>query len=164
MVAAFPPIPDWQLLLIAIPLFFGFWSLVMAMASLIGGWNELAKRYRREEIKFSIRDERPAERFRWASLKMGPTYFPTNYGNCTTIDLSESGLGLNVALFFRPMHPPLLIPWTDIESCQLGKELWIFDRAKIQVRGLANPLRIYGRAARAIERYSAELCALHRRE
>lgn len=152
MIAAPQPLADWQIALVAIPLFLGFWSLVMMIAARVGGWHNLAMRFRREETAFRIRDGK-AEQYRWASLKMGSVYFPTNYGNCVTVTLSSDGLGLQVMPVFRPMHPPLVIPWSAIEGCTLGKELLIFDRAKIQVRGLANPLRIYGRAGRAIEEY-----------
>lgn len=150
MIAAPQPLADWQIALIAIPLFMGFWSVVMAMISFVGGWHDLATRFRRVDSTFRISD-RPIEKYSWSSLKMGPAYFPTNYGNCIKVTLSDDGLGLQVMQLFRPMHPPLLIPWTSIESCTLGKELLFFDRAQIQVRELANPLRIYGRAGRAVD-------------
>lgn len=152
MIAAPPPLADWQIALIVIPLFMGFWSLVIAMISFVGGWHDLAKRFRREDSTFRIND-RPIEKYSWASLKMGPAFFPTNYGNCITVTLSDDGLGLQVMPLFRPLHPPLLIPWTSIETCTQDKELLIFDRTRIQLRELANPLRIYGRAGRAIHRF-----------
>jgi len=152
MIAAPPPLADWQIALFAIPLFLCFWSFVIAMISRIGGWHSLAKRFRREETTFRISGG-PVEKYRWTSLKMGLPFFPTNYGNCVTVSLSDDGLGLTVMPLFRPMHPPLLIPWTAIESCTIDKEMRIFDRTNIQVRELANPLRIYGRAGRAIDAY-----------
>ncbi|MGD9635064.1 MAG: hypothetical protein AB7G28_02905 [Pirellulales bacterium] len=142
---------DWQFALVAIPLLLVFWSLVIAIVSLVGGWHNLAKQFRRQETTFRISTE-PIEKFRWASLKMGPVYFPTNYGSCVTVTLSDDGLGLAVMPLIRPLHPPLLIPWNAIEGCTLGKELALFDRAKVQLREFANPLRIYGRAGRAVYR------------
>ena len=159
MIAAPPPLADWQFALLAIPLFLAFWSLVIAMVSVIGGWHGLARLYRREETTFSIGGDDPVDKYRWASLKMGPKFFPTNYGNCITVSLSERGLGLSVMPLFRTLHPPLLIPWTAIENCELGKEVGLFDRALIQVQGVANPLRIYGRAGRAIAGYWSERVA-----
>ena len=152
MIAAPLPLADWQIALVAVPLFLGFWSLVMMIAARVGGWHTLANRYRREETAFRIRDGK-TEQYRWASLTLGPRLFRMNYGNCVTVTLGDDGLGLQVMPLFRPMHPPLLIPWTSIESCTLGQELLIFDIARTQVRGLANPLRIYGRAGRAVDRY-----------
>jgi hypothetical protein len=150
MVAAPAPIPDWQIALVVIPLFLAFWSLFMAMISCIGGWHSLTTLFRREEAKFSIGGGTPVERYRWASLKMGPKCFPTNYGNCVTVSLGDDGLGLQVMPLLRPMHPPLLIPWSAIECCRLGKEFLVFDCASVHVSELANPLRIYGRAGRAV--------------
>lgn len=152
MIAAPPPLADWQIALVAIPLGLGFWSLVMLIAARVGGWHDLATHYRREETAFRILDGQ-LEKYRWASLTLGPALFRMNYGNCVTVTLGDEGLGLQVMPLFRPLHPPLLIPWAAIESCTLGQELLIFDIARIQVRGLANPLRIYGRAGRAVDRY-----------
>jgi hypothetical protein len=154
MTLAQRPLPEWETLILAIPAFMFFWSAVIASVSLIGGWHTLAKRYPREETTFRIGGASgDVQKFGWTTLKMGPKLFPTNYGNCVTVTLSDDGLGLNVMLPFRPMHPPLLIPWSAIQGCELGKELLLFDRAVIQVEGLANPIRIYGRAARGIQSY-----------
>ena len=76
-------------------------ELVIALVSLIGGWHSLAKLYRREETTFTIGDDGPVEKYRSASLKLGPKYFPTNYGNCTTVSLSDRGVGLSVMPLFR---------------------------------------------------------------
>ena len=119
MIAAPPPLADWQFVMLAIPLMAGFWSLVIALVSLIGGWHSLAKLYRREETTFTIGDGGPVEKYRWASLKLGPKFFPTNYGNCTTVSLSDRGIGLSVMPLFRSLHPPLLIPWSAIEIAGL---------------------------------------------
>jgi hypothetical protein len=148
-------VPDWQFLLLAIPAFLFFWSGVVASISIVGGWHNLAKRFRQEETTFRISGEARGtlEKFRWSSLKMGPKFFPTNYGNCITVTLSDDGIGLKVMLLFRPLHPPLLIPWSAIESIETGQELLLFERTSIQIQGLANPIRIYGRAGQAIERY-----------
>jgi hypothetical protein len=153
MIFAQAPFPDWQIALAVIPLVLVFWSLVMAKISYFGGWHTLGIRFRREDTKFSIDGGTPVESYRWTSLKMGSNWFPINYGNCVTVTVGDKGLGLRVMLPFRPMHPPLLIPWSAVESCRLGKEFLIFDCASVQVNGLANPLRIYGRAGQAIEEY-----------
>lgn len=148
-------VPNWQFLLLAIPAFLFFWSGVIASISIVGGWHNLAKRFRQQETTFRIggTSDGRAEKFSWSSLKMGPKFFPTNYGNCITVTLNDDGIGLKVMPLFRPLHPPLLIPWSAIESIAIGKELMLFDRALIQIKDLANPIRIYGRAGRAIEHY-----------
>jgi hypothetical protein len=159
IVANMPAVPapnlDWQFLLLAIPAFLCFWSFVVANIAIIGGWHRLGKLYRRDDVTFSIADGRPVEKYRWSSLKMGPRFFPTNYGNCITVSLSDEGLGLKVMPLFRPLHPPLLVPWSAVESCALDKELGFFDRAAIQLVGVPHPIRIYGRAGRAVDAYLA---------
>lgn len=153
------PPPDWQFLVIVIPIFLFFWGGVMASISIVGGWHNLAKLFRQEETTFRVSNgsDGRVEKFRWSSLKMGPKFFPTNYGNCITVTLSDDGIGLKVMPLFRPLHPPLLIPWSAIESIETGKELLLFERTSIQIKGLANPIRIYGRAGQAIERYWTEI-------
>jgi hypothetical protein len=151
-----PNLAPWEAVLTGAALLV-FWCFVIAMVSVIGGWHRLSKLYPAEETSFRIANQDDGKIFRWASLVMGPRYFPTNYGNCVNVNLSAIGVRLWVMLLVRPMHPPLLIPWTAIESCRLDKELLIFDCAAIQVRGVASPLRIFGRAGRAINHYWSEL-------
>jgi hypothetical protein len=146
-----PQIPNWLLPFVGIPVGMVFWCLVVASISFIGGWHALAKSYRREESMFRIAGANEGEQFRWASLSMGPPFFPTNYGNCVTVFVGELGIGLQVMPLLRMLHPPLLIPWDAIEKCELDKEMLIFSRVKVEVGVLPHALRIYGRAAQAIE-------------
>ncbi|MGZ0168258.1 MAG: hypothetical protein ACKVHE_01745 [Planctomycetales bacterium] len=76
------------------------------MASL-GGWAELAKQFRAEELPSG-----KAFRFRSGSVGMA------SYGGCLTLRLTDSGLHISVGLFGIPLlwHPPLLIPWSEFHS------------------------------------------------
>ena len=37
------------------------------------------------------------------------------YGNCLTVGASPDGFYLAISPLFRFRHPPLLIPWTEVE-------------------------------------------------
>ena len=142
--------PDAWMIVVGVPLVVLFWCSVVVMISFIGGWHSLAKVYRAEETTFRIARRDEGKRFRWASLAMGPNYFP-KYGNCVNVVVSERGIGLRVWLIFRVFHPPLLIPWSAVESCDLDKQILIFTRATVYLRDRSNPIRFYGKCAWQIE-------------
>jgi hypothetical protein len=126
-----------------------FWCCVVASISFIGGWHALAKRFRAEEKIFRIAESDDGKRFRCASMTMGPRYFPTNYGNCLTIRVSREGIRIKVWPMFRIFHPPLLIPWPDIESCEREKLLF-FSRTAVYLNGRRHAMRFSGAAGQEI--------------
>lgn len=147
---AMPPLPIWLWILIGIPLVIGSWCLLIALISLVGGWHALAKSYRKEETTFRIADSSDGERFRWASLSMGPPLFPTNYGNCVTVFVGERGIGVRVMPLFRVLHPPLLIPWNAIEKCELDRIFLVYWRARAYLSDRRYPICFYGQAGKDI--------------
>jgi hypothetical protein len=130
-------------------LFSILWCGIVAFISYIGGWHQLAKSFRAEEKIFRVTNWDKGERFRCASMSMGPKYFPTNYGNCLTIHVSCDGIGITVWPLFRCLHPPLLIPWLNIERCEREKYLLVFSRTAAYLSD-RHPLCFYGRAGKAI--------------
>jgi hypothetical protein len=132
--------------------FLCFWSLVVAMISFVGGWHTLAKTYPAEETTFRIASENTGKQFRWTSLVMGPRYFPTNYGNCVNVVVSDLGIRVAVTPLFRTLHPPIQIPWSAIESCTLGKQMLLFKCATTNVTDVKNPLKFFGKCAEEIDR------------
>lgn len=85
-----------------------FWLVISLVISRIGGWSALAKRYRLE-------DSFDGERMRFRS---GQMRYAMSYNNCLTIGADRRGLYLAVFFFFRPGHPPLFIPWSEIAVTQ----------------------------------------------
>lgn len=71
----------------------------------LSGWSRLAECYR-EERPF----QGPKRRFQTLWLR-----WLTHYGNCATV--GADGFGLHLSMFFllRLGHPPLFIPWSEIE-------------------------------------------------
>jgi hypothetical protein len=89
-----------------------FWCGLLALIGWAGGWAGLAKEY-------WFRDQFDGFRRRFASGAMngGPLLgFPCNYGLCLTLGSNQQGMYLAVFGPFRPGHPPLFIPWSDVSA------------------------------------------------
>ena len=75
--------------------------------------------------------------------------FRANYGNIIRLTAAEDALYLSILFFFRVGHPPLRIPWNEIQFGR-AKFLWL----KFVVLTLGNeeniPMRISERMARKL--------------
>jgi hypothetical protein len=111
--------------------FLCLWCLVGAIVSFVGGWFSLAKLYR-TRVPFS------GAKWRMQSGRMRGL---ANYNNVLTLGVSSEGLYLATMLFFRFMHPPLLIPWSEIRVRR--SKGWVFEYTTFTIgHELAIPLRI----------------------
>jgi hypothetical protein len=87
------------------PLYFvAWWCFVVYVISLLSGWRQLAGNYRFEGAFTGKR-----WRFRSISMRWG-----AGYGSCVHIGADTRGLYLSILFLFRPGHPSLFIPWSDI--------------------------------------------------
>jgi hypothetical protein len=102
------------LILVAFPIYFSArWCFILWIISLTGGWRKLAAHYRHlGDLQGQIL------RFQSARLNW------SNYSNILRIGLSEHGLYLSLMALFRPFHPPLFIPWEEIEAEPFQRALW----------------------------------------
>jgi hypothetical protein len=97
--------PHWLLLI----------ALVMAAAMLflsahLSGWSGLARHHK---VTTSIE----GERFRFATARMGRSpNIGVSYRNCLCITVGASGIAVSLVGGGRFGCPPLLLPWTGIES------------------------------------------------
>ncbi|MDR3746046.1 MAG: hypothetical protein P4K80_07955 [Acidobacteriaceae bacterium] len=82
-----------------------FWAGVGVLISVVGGWRSLAQRYRTER---TFPDHK-----RW--LQSGQMYRMVGYNNVLTVASDNEGIYLGVLFLFRIAHPPLFIPWSEIE-------------------------------------------------
>jgi hypothetical protein len=89
--------------LIVFPL---FWSGIVYLIARFGGWSDLAKHY-------AIQEPFSGTTFQMQSVTIGML---GNYRSVVTIGANYDGLYLNPLVVYRPGHPPLLIPWDDIET------------------------------------------------
>lgn len=123
----------WPFWAVGFPIYFvGLWVGVSALISLAGGWWGLAKRYRTERTF-------PAHK---RSLQRGQMRAGTGYNGVLTLASDAEGLYLGVMFLFRVAHPPLFIPWSEIEIEEPKR--WLFflvqrlrlgpDRIPLQLR------------------------------
>jgi hypothetical protein len=90
--------------------FVAIWYGTMVLVSRMGGWSRLARAYDHPGPFDGFR-----KRFVTGVMTGGPFFgFPCNYGNCLTVGADSHGLYLAVFVIFRPGHPPLFVPWSDI--------------------------------------------------
>lgn len=87
-----------------LPAFAAFWIAISYVISVVGGWRELAQHYRAAEFSGECWHFQSAA-MRWS----------TRYGNVLTVGANAQGLYLAVLFLFRAGHPPLFVPWADIE-------------------------------------------------
>ena len=95
--------------------FVALWLLVGAIISHVGGWFSLSKIYR-TRVPFSGGE--------WGG-QSGQMRWLANYNNVLTLGANQEGLYLASMFLFRFMHPPLLIPWSEIEVRRSKR--WFFD-------------------------------------
>lgn len=86
-------------------LFVGMWCLVLRILSSASGWMKLAGRFHHPD-KF----EGKCHHFQSARMKL------VNFNSALVIGVSPQGLYLRPMILFRFFHPPLLIPWAEIQA------------------------------------------------
>jgi hypothetical protein len=120
-------------ILFAAILWISMWLLVGGIISFVSGWSSLARVYRTASSFDGAKWRMQSGRMRWL---MG-------YNNVLTIGANQQGLYLATMFLFRFMHPPLLVPWSEIKV-QKNKG-WVFEYVTFTLgRELAIPLRIRG--------------------
>ena len=111
--------------------FVTLWFLVATIISFVGGWFSLSKLYRTQA---------PFNGAKWRG-QSGQMRWLTNYNRVLTLGASQEGLYLACVFLFRFMHPPLLIPWSEIKARR--KKGWVFEYVTFTMgHELAIPLRI----------------------
>jgi hypothetical protein len=127
-----------------IPAFVAMWVTVCCVLAIWSGWYSLATR-------FSSTQTPEGERFRFASASMGRPWLPVSYGNCLFITVTPTGLALRVLFLFRPLSPPLFIPWSEVAS--VTERRFLFWRsAVIRFNGHWSHIKVHGSAGQAVLR------------
>jgi hypothetical protein len=126
--------------------FLVLWLLVGAIISFVGGWFSLAKVHRTRVPFNGPKWGGQSGRMRWL----------TNYNNVLTLGASQQGFYLASMFLFRFMHPPLLIPWSEVKVRR--NKGWVFEYVTFTMgHELAIPLRIREKLAAKL-RESAGNC------
>jgi hypothetical protein len=109
-------VPDWILIALIPLVLVAAWAPILFLVSTLGGWRRLADHF--------PANDPPTGRQSWMqSLSIGWA----SYSNCLTIYVSADGLYLSVMLPFRPGHPPIFIPWSEIHDMTTRRQLWVED-------------------------------------
>jgi len=148
------PIPPFLPLLIVL-LVIGTLFPTMFLISLIGGWRRLAFRFQAQEPFYG-------DSWSWQSAQLRGW---CNYNNCLTVGANPEALYLSVNFPFGMFHPPLLIPWREIEV-ETGKAFfgW-YDKALMRV-GTEERIRvcIYGKLVQRVRQAAGPGWPLYRIE
>lgn len=90
------------------------WVSVSLVLSHLGGWAQLAARYRDNRRE-------PGATYYFRTGAVGAV----NYRSCLVLRVCETGLGISVGFPFRIGHPPLFIPWGEFHSAEVARLLFI---------------------------------------
>lgn len=134
--------PEFMQQLWFFPMFVLIWVGVCAVLSMLGGWTSLAGEFR-------ARQRTDGQRFRFVFGSMGSRKFRVSYGGCLFVTVNETGFGLSVLLPFRPLCPPLFIPWTEVVSAET-RRLFFVNRAIVRLHRHWPAISIRGAAGKSI--------------
>lgn len=130
-------------------LFIVAWLGACTLISLTGGWHRLSR-------KFRSASDIHGETFRFASMSLGTGLFPARYRNVLFVTVGRSGMGLSVVFFFRLLHPPLIIPWSEVETVR-PERAWLASHIAVYIRNFDKRLLFRGPAGRKIlETFNAQ--------
>ena len=124
------------------PMFVLMWVSICALLSMLGGWTSLAGEFRATQ-------RTDGQRFRFVSGSMGAPMFPVSYGGCLFVTVNEAGFGLSILFPFRPLSPPLFIPWTEVVSAET-KRFFFVSRAVVRLHEHWPAISIRGAAGKSI--------------
>jgi hypothetical protein len=117
------------------------WCAVLALSSWASGWRRLARAFGNPSLVAGA----PT---RFLSARVGHV----EYSGMQNAWAGDFGLALVPMWMFRPFHPPLFIPWTEMETEPLADTLSSGVRLAFpSVRGVR--LRISGRTLNLVRPY-----------
>jgi hypothetical protein len=100
------------LLALFVALFAVVWFVVLNLIARFGGWTRLAAAY-------SCREPFQGYQKRFSSgTLLGGMFLgmPCDYNGCLTVGANGDGLYLALLPPFRPGHPPLFVPWSEVRA------------------------------------------------
>lgn len=90
-------------ILVAIPV---IWCATTVLVGWLTGWARLARAYPHQP-------QREGQRFRFQTIHMA---HKGGYGSCVAFGATPFGLHLSILALFRPGHPPIFVPWSDVAA------------------------------------------------
>ncbi|HST58752.1 MAG TPA: hypothetical protein VLK84_08695 [Longimicrobium sp.] len=128
--------------------------LIISLIAELGGWRELGQLY--PEPRGIKRKAIRSFGMTSIDLRRGGFPLPVNYSNVVAIVVAAEGLHLRVWKLFAFRHPPLLIPWTEMERIESG-HLLFWRTLTLTPRGTSTRIRLIGAPAKAIEELVRQL-------
>jgi len=101
--------------------FIAVWVLVSYVIGLLSGWVFLSRRFRESGAFYS---------YQWPLQSIRMRTLWGTYRNCANFGADEAGLYMAVFPIFRIGHPPLFIPWSEIQVVSGDRGL-IFKKRKL---------------------------------
>jgi hypothetical protein len=127
---------------LAIAAFVLFWLGITQLLSHVGGWSVLGERY-------PARTVAGEKDLGTASLTLDRGFMVVNYNRSVRFQVSSEGLEMTASRFFRRGHPPVLIPWGEVASCE-RKKLLVGEGAALTLRDGSVNLLVRGPAAEGV--------------
>lgn len=115
------------------------WLGISYALSFVGGWTVLGHTYPAHPCA-EVRD------LGTSSLTLDRGLIVVNYNRSVHFTVCSEGLGMEVSSLFRKGHPPVLIPWSDVESCE-PMRLLTGEGAALTLRGHRVNVLVRGPAA-----------------
>lgn len=82
-----------------------WWCVLLWVIGGLGGWRTLARHY-------PLREPFSGHLHRFQRLQLSWC----NYSGCVTVGTNTDGLYFATIFLFRPGHPPVFIPWSEVAS------------------------------------------------
>lgn len=127
-------------------LFVALWVGIFQLVARFGGWRELARAY----PPLGISGTGAGETFRMRSVQLRRG---TNYNNCVTLTAGPSVLRLALPWLFAWGHPPIEVPWSEIET-EAGRSFFVRLVTLRCARAPSVPVRMRPRLAETLARAS----------
>lgn len=125
-------------------MFVCMWAGISVALSLLSGWWSLSRRFRASAPSVGRH-----LRFESGSMGRGVGFGAVSFGSCLFVTVNDRGIRLAMFLLFRLMHPPLFIPWTDVESVS-DQRLFFWRITAIHIRGHWATIGLKDAAAREV--------------
>lgn len=117
------------------PIWVGFTLLILGALfffSRAEGWHELHKYY-------PVRDPYQG---RWLGKDLDDMHVQFNHSetvNAINVGADSQGMYLSVSMVFRPFHPPLFIPWSDVAGVGVKEVPWLKKDNLVKFTFAMNP-------------------------
>lgn len=124
-------------------LFVVLWLGITGGLAHVSGWADMATKFRQRKPFLG-------ESFTSVSGAMGKGRFPVGYRSCLSVVVGQTGFSLAVLFPFRLLSPPLLIPWSQVETV-VDEKLLFARYTRVRLHGQWQVISIRGPAGQRIK-------------